>query len=84
MTWRAMDLRCCETHGENSLFHYGVCYRCAEAVRPKQITDSKAVQKLSNLRRHRAKVRMAKARAGKRTAAVERAEREARNSLAVV
>lgn len=81
MTIRAMDLRCCAVHGQ-SLHEWSVCIHCAAPKRP--IPNVKEHESVNRVRRYRAKLRMAKARAGKRTAAQERAEREERGSLARV
>lgn len=84
MSIKAFHRAHCAVHGDNALMLYCVCVLCAEATRPNQVEDSKAQQFRTRQQRRRARLRMAKARAGKRSAAQERIEREARNSLAVV
>ncbi len=62
MSLRAMEYKCCEIHGEHTLFHYSQCTSCG-VVLPTQVTDSTTSSARARKQRHR--LRMAKARAGK-------------------
>ena len=95
MTVRAIDFRTCPVHGPDRVHHMGHCYRCVEEgieVTPNKplaepVPDwmKRVIQNIGikqDPARTEAIRRMAKWKKRRRTAAQERAEREARGSLA--
>lgn len=76
MNLRALTRSDCPIHGESSLFSYGVCYHCSQNSRPAYVTEDMQPW-LVRKRRQRDRDRMR----AKRTAAQERAEREARGII---